>query len=254
MDLVCFNETQRKFKFKLKQQYVPVPCKLKKMNAPATLIDGNTINLAWLGRLDNDKIYALINLLDRFDAYKTNLKKKIHIIGTGSSKALVDEAKYNIEFVWTSTLLNEELDDYLINNVDILLAMGTSCLEGANLHLPTVLLSYGLEPFQTDIYHWLFEMSDYTLGYNVKHEEMYNLFNKVSFSEVIETIYQQNKKERYGQLCFEYSQNNHTLEVATECLMNYCNETKYRLEEPLFPKKKNVLKQVVSILLRRRKS
>ena len=254
MDLVCFNETQKFFKFKLKKQYVPVPCNVKNKIAPATLIDNDTINIAWLGRLDSDKIYALINLLEQFDSYKTNLKKKIHIIGSGSSKELIDETKYKIDIVWTSTLLNDDLDNYLIDHVDILFAMGMSCLEGANLRIPTILLSYGLEFFQTDTYHWLFGMSDYTLGYNVKHETEYALFKRVNFSAVINAIYLQNKKEQYGRLCLEYSNSHHTLDAATRCLITYCDITKYRLEKPLVPKKKNIFKRIFCSLFKRIKS
>ncbi len=245
MDLACYRESQKQLDLALNKQYIPVPCVSKQRRVSPELIDEQVINLAWLGRLDGDKIYAVINLLENFNAYETPRQKRLHIIGDGDSRNLIDESLYpQVEIVWASVLVNEVLDDYLIEHVDILCAMGTSCLEGANLALPTVLLTYSLEFIKTGTFHWLYDMQDYTLGYKTQDEGEYQVFKRTPLSEIIETIYEQKQKERVGARCLAYSQNYHSLEMAARELMKHAALTSYALESPIVPRKMPFFKRL----------
>ena len=143
-------------------------------HTPVTnIISKDTINIGWLGRLATFKIYSLINILENANLYseKFNKKIKVHIIGTGPKENIVRNFSIspNVELVFSGTIINNELDQYLLNNVDILFAMGTSALEGAKLHVPSVLVDFNYERIDLDYkFNWLFETEKYGLGQDIK--------------------------------------------------------------------------------------
>ena len=102
------------------------------------------INIGYIGRLDCDKIFSLINVLDNLSLYNTSFKKNVHIIGCGDRKHLITNNKSykdaNINIIFTGFLLDNDKYDYLYNNVDILFSMGTSSLDGALVKIPSVLI------------------------------------------------------------------------------------------------------------------
>lgn len=138
------------------------PCSFTK----ESLIDEECINLAWVGRLSRDKIYALINLMDNLEKLKIEKKIKLHIIGEGDSKHLIGEYK-NFEIIYLGTLSPKDLPLYLQNNVDICFAMGTSMLEAEKCGVPAVMVFFTMEKSSSDCFLWTFKLRNYVLGYEM---------------------------------------------------------------------------------------
>lgn len=134
-----------------------------------SLIDEQYINLAWIGRLSADKIYALINLMDNLEKLKIDKKIKLHIIGEGDSGHLIGEYK-NFEIIYLGTLFPKDLPLYIQNNIDIVFAMGTSMLESEKCGVPAVMVFYTIEKSSKDCFLWTFKLQNYVLGYDVQLE------------------------------------------------------------------------------------
>jgi hypothetical protein len=126
----------------------------------------NDINIGWLGRLDEDKIFSVINILDNLNNYNTDKRKFFHIIGSGISSHLIEPSKYkNINIIFNGTILNEDKTKYLIDNFDIAFSMGTSSIESAALKIPTIVpLSFEKYTYISNGFTKFFELSDYNLG------------------------------------------------------------------------------------------
>jgi len=182
------------------------------------------INIGWLGRLDSDKIYSVINILNNLYSYKTNKKKNIHIIGSGDSKNLINLEHYlngNINVIFLNTLLNDEKNNYIIKNFDISFSMGTSGLESASMKIPTIIpMCLEKEKYLTDGFVKFFNLTDYNLGFYDNDIIELNL-NTSEFKDILDDIYENNLKSVYGNKCYDYYINNHSQEKTIEYLLNY---------------------------------
>jgi hypothetical protein len=67
--------------------------------------------------------------------------------------------------VFTGAILERRLDDYLVDHLDLLVAMGASALEGARLGIPTILLDISYGRLRGDYrFRWLFESERFSLA------------------------------------------------------------------------------------------
>ena len=188
------------------------------------------INIGFLGRLDYDKIFSLINVLDNLTLYNTSFKKNIHIIGTNdmtidSIKLITDNKSYenaNINIIFTGLLLNNDKYNYLYNNVDILFAMGTSLLEGALVKIPCVLI-LGQSTYikSDDKFIYLCDLTNINNGFYEEdiHDMGPFIFN--NFSNIMDDIYKYNKISEIGEKCFEYCVNNHEINNTVLKVLEY---------------------------------
>lgn len=215
----CLNLTEESPKL---LQIPAMDSEVKSKTGPA---DSETINIGWLGRLANFKVYSLLNVIENADKYaqENNKKVRLHIIGKGPRAELIEaySPKKNLELVFLGTMIGEELDSYLANKIDVLFAMGTSCLEGARLRIPSVVIDFSYGPFpSTYRYNWLYETEGFGLGRDI--QEMAGP-NKHSFDEIIQTSY--NNKHTVGEQCYRYFKKNHSIDSVAQKLVDYLTHT-----------------------------
>jgi glycosyltransferase involved in cell wall biosynthesis len=227
MDWACWDSSNAYSSVKFDENYVPMFTEDKALcpTTPLGIIDNDAVNIAWLGRLDSDKIFSLINLIDRLYELPTTKKKNLHIIGDGNKKDLINQTKYSdkINIIFTYTLINEKRDEYLLKNVDILFAMGISCLEGASLKIPSVLVFLSEENMDSNDFLWLFNSQKFTLGYSLDQKRKANL-ETTNFIEIIKEVYVNHGKERFGLHCYKYFKNNHNIVLTVSNLLAFIVE------------------------------
>ncbi|HEV2613531.1 MAG TPA: glycosyltransferase [Gammaproteobacteria bacterium] len=218
MDWACWDSSKTTSRVTFKENYLPV-FTTEKNCTPAdsniAIINKTEINIGWLGRLDSDKIFSLINVLDNFYRLESDKKKNIHIIGNGESKHLIDVKKYadKINLIFTSTLIHDELYAYLVKNIDVLFSMGISTLEAASLKIPSVLTFLSETSMDTDNFVWIFNTKKYTLGYYQAQLKRAGVQTN-SFSQIIEEIYSNNKKRPLGLESYDYFRKSHHIETV----------------------------------------
>lgn len=151
--------------------YVPVPAPaLPQTMRPSAPSAGTEFNIGWVGRIADFKYPILAFTLQRLNQIAGKIDRQIiiKIIGSGDFLPnLVSDAKrcenLRVEFLGEKT--PEDVLTFLKTEVDLLLAMGTSALEGAACGVPTILLdfTYGSVPSGYR-YQWLHEAKGYSLG------------------------------------------------------------------------------------------
>ncbi len=150
--------------------FIPIPAERKEIRKVVARENGGTLHFCWIGRVVDFKYFILKRLLDDLSilASHSSVEFKVTIVGDGSHlpqlKAHCNKNDtFNVKFL--GHLEESLLDDLLLNNVDILFAMGTSALEGAKFGVPTILLDIAYSDVPaTYVYRWLYSRDGSTLG------------------------------------------------------------------------------------------
>ena len=215
MSYGCYHSACQVFNKKFEKTYVPVfypqeEGKIKERNDQRK----NEINLVWLGRLaSGSKTNSIIN---NFYQYKTDKRKKFHIIGNGLRedyiKNYIKQYQKNIQFIFTGALTGDDLIKYLTENADVGIAMGTSMLNFAALKIPVIGAHEARkENFHSRNFLWLFNMYEYSLSAPAevwgKEDKR---FEKVeAFDEMLNQVMMGNNRRIYGNKCYEYYKSVH---------------------------------------------
>lgn len=200
--------------------FVPVPSDSATVNRAelsARQPDGS-ISFGWLGRLADFKIYILLHILERLSRLARHTRQLIrfHIVGDGRHSHLIrrdrlEHQYFSVEMV--GVLKGRELDDYLVDHIDVLAAMGTSALEGARLGLPTILLDFSYAPVPSGYsFRWLHDTRDYTLGEVIgpRHLKAGN----DSLYEIVKAI--RDDRAALSRRAFDYYRSNHAIDVVAD--------------------------------------
>lgn len=237
MDLGCKIATESKYQLnrKFKPNYLPLyfrnDTNIDLVNK--NIINENEYNVAWLGRLSDSKCFSLLNLIKKYNNIKTDKRKRLHIIGDGLYRETLEKRiekieNLDVEIIFKGILKDRELYGYLINNTDILFAMGTAMLNGASLHLPVAGVSEtGNSKLDLDKFIWLFNEEGLQLGL----PDTKNLINKINpkaqtLQTILNEIYCEFKKEDIGELCYQYYSKTYTdIDSIVNTLFEYINNS-----------------------------
>jgi hypothetical protein len=138
------------------------------------LFSGRPRRFMWIGRIDRDfKVLPLLKVIrDISSALSRGVltgEIEFFIIGTGDGVDLIQkeiDINKSIVFKWQDKVNLEDLPTMIIENTDVLIAMGTSALEGARCGIPTVIV----QPFSNAEqepalpYRWLHQTVGHSLG------------------------------------------------------------------------------------------
>lgn len=129
-----------------------------------------TIRISWVGRVSNDfKAIPIVHLIDDIESYLTheNLRVELTIVGDGDAISLIKEKALTMSFPidFINNIPYEELNEYFSDRVDLLIAMGTSALDGAKIGCPTVVITpvRPNDPERVE-YRWIYDSVGYSLG------------------------------------------------------------------------------------------
>lgn len=199
--------------FEFEKLYLPLCIEPRRFMAGGELISDEEMHLTWLGRLVPDKMYSLLYLINHYAQYATSRRKVLHIIGDGSSRAEIEaycKRFYNkITFDFKGTVTGNELDEFLIENTDILFAMGTSLLEGAALKIPTAIVLLDTVQIKTDEFFWMFDSKEYCCGVMTSQAGRFGV-QYSHFRDMMDDIFEYGMKKEYGEKSFRYYEENHS--------------------------------------------
>lgn len=222
---------------KLPARFFPVVAE-KFTNCPITEKESDNLkkdelNIAWLGRLDKDKIFSLINFTDNVCAYFNNLKINLHLIGDGNGLGVLSKEAVNysnVTFIYNSFIYGEKRDAYLKKNVDLVVAMGISALDSALLGLPTVLPIVSSSRFRDDKFLYIYETTNYCLGFSEK-DFLNTEYARKSIKVIIEDIYFKGQKKEIGQKCYNYVIDEFSIENHVDEMLSLINGTKLTVKD-----------------------
>lgn len=218
--------------------YLPVPlgeetaCCFGTSGKDRTSGDG-LINLGWLGRLADHKVYTLDFVIRQAYDYARMTGQRIcfHVIGDGEFRPLLERRLPRDGFLdvqMAGTIVGNDLVRYLCDNVDLLFAMGTSALEGAKFRIPTVLLDACYTEMPRDyLFRWLFETTGYDLGMIISSASTPR--HPHSFAEIIEGV--KRDGNRLGDLCQGYYEKNHSLTTVADRFVEFVNSSRLTMRD-----------------------
>lgn len=153
-------------------EYLPIPAEIQSQRKKIAGLNfqQNGLRFAWVGRVVDFKYFILKHALFELNQTQPEFGFPISftIVGSGDFDAELREQASklgNLSVRFIEHIAPSNLDDFLREKVDVLMAMGTSALEGAKLGIPTILLDvcYGEVP-DGYLFQWLHERSGYSLG------------------------------------------------------------------------------------------
>ena len=209
---------------KIPDFFVPIFC--DKRNEERKEVNRDETHLGWVGRLSNDKIYSLINIIDHSVGYAAENPSHhliIHIIGEGSEKKKIQEIKLpeNVQIVFLGTLLGDDLTRYANKHFDLVFAMGTSALEMATMKKPVILVDFQYTALpKYNKFRWLYEAENY----NVVDKFDEELVRNTSFENLVDLVA---NKSHYaeGERCFRYYESNHSIDAVGHIIVNGLNQS-----------------------------
>ena len=194
-----------------REEYVPIVIPKREKQALAQLISKKERNIAVLGRLCKDKIYAVLDLMDNIVNLRDDVKTNVYIIGEGDWQHLLFDQHFPswIKIIRCGTMDNEKVLHLLSRKTDILFAMGTSILDGASLGIPSVVIPNDVEPFECNAYVYLNECNGYMVGWGPNQLDKLNLPTH-TIEEIFDDVYGKDRKAEIGDKCYQYYLANHT--------------------------------------------
>jgi glycosyltransferase involved in cell wall biosynthesis len=140
------------------------------------------LRVVWVGRVVDFKFFILQRSLIELNrlAPRLSIQIKVTMVGSGDYRQALDQTISNLphlHYEFVDYVAPADLDEFLISKADLLLAMGTSALEGARLGIPTLLLDVAHGPVSADyVFRWIYERQGFTLG-NILSERDYTKGN-----------------------------------------------------------------------------
>jgi hypothetical protein len=185
------------------------------------------IRIAWVGRIVDFKYYPLLHALEALNELvdKLELSFQITIVGSGDYFSRLNKEVLNLsklELIFIENIEPSKLDEFLVGEVDLLLAMGTSALEGAKLGVPTILLDVAYSPISKDYcFKWLYQQYGYSLGNLVDDAEMKP--NNSSLQQLI--LHIQDDFSGVSTRTFDYFMNHHEIGHSSYRLLDALKRT-----------------------------
>lgn len=215
-----------------KPNYIPIPVsnphnlieQIDKIRNKKILQSYNkkTIDIVWVGRIVDFKFYVLKATLERLNEIAREHTYTFNLVILGTGERINDLRQLCLEFKFLTVEFEDHvelslLEDYLLNKADMIMAMGSSVLEGAKLKIPAILLDFSYQEVPLNYnYTWLNERFNYTLGDLIQKEHLTG--NGDSLSRIIDELIS-HPQER-GQMCYDYVQNNHSIENTSNKLVD----------------------------------
>jgi len=229
MDAVNINITREYLDVQIeKPKFLPIPAlSANKLHVHTDFVKSKKLRVSWIGRVVDFKFYILKRALIDFDHLSKNNDYVVEftIIGTGNYQEqlnnVVDSLDMSVFMI--DYLSPTEIDNFLCNKVDLLVAMGTSALEGAKFGVPTILLDYSYRDVAAGYkYEWLYNKTGYILAGEVTNNKI--LVRNDSLDKRLVEL--GGRYEVISNRTFGYFEDNHSIKVIAELLVYYVSQSK----------------------------
>lgn len=149
---------------------LPIPVEVPETTTQRKRAAGDPIRFGWVGRIADFKYPILLRAMKDLGQVALALDADISIAVAGDgpflSRLQSESGKVvGLPVRFLGQLNPQAVDEFLDKDIDILLAMGTTAIEGGVRGIPTVLLDFSYNEVQEHYtYRWLHEQSGYSLG------------------------------------------------------------------------------------------
>ena len=213
--------------------FVPVPALGSKLIKANAFPGKEALNFTWVGRLCDFKSHILIYTIKKLSALAFGQKKNIRfsIIGEGPFKKEISDL--NVDHEWFSlemlgSLKPDAMDNYLLENTDVLTGMGTSALEGAKLGIPTILLDISYYPVKGDYkFRWLHESKNFDLAHDITQFDLKK--GNLSLHNMLNDLH--SNYQALSTKALEYFLQNHEMKIVLDKFILKVKETEMKFSD-----------------------
>jgi hypothetical protein len=235
MDGSTLKDTERIYGEIASPHYIPIPMKRMGKNlfhnkSENSIVHG-TVRVTYLGRGSALwKIYPIVHFVEGIIKMNTSAKFSLLIVTDTDEKykqALGHLASEKLSISYNLHVDHNELEEFLLANSDLHVAMGTSALDGAKLGIPTILIDASDRPFPDDYkYRWIYESNtDYTLGYWINKDTDY-LKRGSSLSCLLDRyLVDKSYKMEISDQCFDYVRKYHDINNILKQVLDASDST-----------------------------
>lgn len=216
----------------LEKRYLPIMVPPPPPQDPATRKQPNpeAVCIGWLGRLNEDKVPALNNLLGNVDALakqQPHRTWRVLVVGDGPMrKDLYQPTQPTVTVEVLGTLPREAYTRLFWEHVDLAAAMGTSALECGGLGLPTLLVDFSLHrPYFVTQFRWLFETQEFLIGTDA-HAPL--VPRNHPFKDIIDQVVSANNREALAAQCQAYVEHHHYTQSLLPMMMAHLHTRHFR--------------------------
>lgn len=166
-----FLETEINYKQTIDRSIIPIAIDVPSQIQLLFRENKDKIRLAWIGRVSKDfkeiPIMHLINDLETWVVAHSNYKVELTIVGDGDAVEYIREVaeKSILKINFVPNIAYDKLSDFVRKEIDLLVAMGTSALDGAKCGCPTLIITPVRSGDEEKVYYrWIYESKGYSLG------------------------------------------------------------------------------------------
>ncbi|CAM2825364.1 hypothetical protein [Vibrio neptunius] len=218
-----------------------IPSNIDYLRIPANSVEVKELShskgvmrFGWLGRITDFKFSVLERAIITLDEVAANSECEIEfsVIGSGDYLEYVMDlckgtSHVKIDFI--DYIEPSHLDDFISENIDVMLAMGTSALEAAKLGVPTVLLDFSYEEVpSTYIFSPIFLRNGNTLGTQVSELEDCAFSSQGSYESIMKIVadIESGRFDEYSEKTLHYFKKYHEVDKIAEQLVIMLMNTK----------------------------
>lgn len=206
--------------------YLPVPINdmnIKRIeDCDFRRVNNDKISFLWLSRIDHDKKHTLMTIINEIDDINKGNPSKLYIIGDGNALEEVKDfaSSKTIEVEFLGRVFGEELDNFIDDNIDVGVGMGTSGLEIAKRAKPVIMkkvMPKTRPSGYVDDYIFLHQEYGYSLGSPDFYVEGQSIF-KTKVNELLDNYSLLAEKD------YRYTKNNHSIATTGDMLLKISNQ------------------------------
>jgi hypothetical protein len=217
--------------------YLPIPIKIYFNQYHFDNLANEPIRITYISRSENWKLYPLIKIINDICQINEKYKVTINIISDNILKVKLF-FKINAKFKMKSNIIlnfyenipNDKIHEFLINNSDINIGMGTACLEGAKVGIPTLLINPSNSLIGENFkYIWLYNTHNFNLGrfYNTQQKYAGCLLSEVIEKSFSNNDYLINKSIK----CYSYVSTFHNIDLIMPKVIDNLNNSLLRVND-----------------------
>lgn len=196
-------------------------------------LDNATFRLTYIGRSEIWKIFPLKKIIDDLTSIREPKKRIVlnvvsdNVSHVRSMLGSIENKNEKFCVNYFENIPNFQIGEFLLNNSDLNIGMGTTLLEASKIGIPSLVIDPSYSPILENYrYRWLYEITNYNLGSFYDKDKNYTGY---SLSEIINSF---NDKEfilNKSNECYEYVKENHNGAKIIDRFILFTNRTKLRI-------------------------
>lgn len=175
------------------------------------------IRITYIGRSEKWKILPFKKILS--DIIKFSAKASLHFeisvicdnknIYINTLRDILKNSPSNVSINFYENVDKDSLINFLLENADLHFAMGTACLDGAKVGIPSILMDFSYNDILDNYrYKWIFETKKFSLGTYIDNKESYD---GLTMEQVLLLyIHNDSYLDKISKECYQYVINNHS--------------------------------------------